>query len=218
MEKTKTKVVTRDPEKKTRMILKAARREFARAGFDGARVDTIAEKSKISKGLIYHHFRSKDVLFQAVLEQLYVELSEVNKELYLEDFEPEAGVQRLTEHTYDYFARQPEFITLVNTENLMKAQHLKKSKAVGESFEPLRKSLADLLSRGANQGIFRSDVDPTDLYISIVGLGYFFLSNRHTLGIVFDTNLNSADAVKSRRAHIIDVILGYLRNTSESSA
>ena len=154
-------------------------------------------------------------MFQAVLEQLYVELSEVNKELYLEDFEPVAGVRRLAEHTYDYFAQHPEFITLVNTENLMKARHLKKTKAVEESFEPLRRSLEDLLSRGADQGIFRSDVDPTELYISIVGLGYFFLSNRHTLSVVFDANLNRAEAVEARRAHIIDVILGYLCNTSE---
>ncbi len=157
-------------------------------------------------------------MFQAVLEQLYVELSEVNKELYLEDFEPVAGVLRLTEHTYDYFAQNPEFITLVNTENLMKAKHLKKSKAVGESFEPLRKSLEQLLVRGAEHGIFRSNVDPTDLYITIVGLGYFFLSNRYTLGVVFDANLTGADAVAARRAHIIEVVLGFLRNTSEDPA
>ena len=217
MNTSKPKTVTRDPERKARMILKAARREFARAGFDGARVDAIAAKSKISKGLIYHHFQSKDILFQAVLEQLYVELSEVNKELYLEDFEPEAGVRRLIEHTYDYFAQNPEFITLVNAENLMKARHLKKSKAVGESFEPLRKSLERLLTRGVKESTFRSDADPTELYISIVGLGYFFLSNRYTLGVVFDANLTDAEAVQARRAHIIDVVLGYLRNTARES-
>ena len=121
--------------------MKAARKEFAKAGYDGARVDIIASKSKLSKGLIYHHFQSKDGLFQAVLEQLYAELSEANKELYLEDFEPVEGVQRLIEHTYDYFVKNPEFITLVNTENLLKAQHLKKSKLVGKSFELLRNSL-----------------------------------------------------------------------------
>ena len=208
----KTKAVTRDPERKVRTILKAARKEFAKSGFDGARVDTIAAKSKISKGLIYHHFTSKDVLFQAVLEQMYQELSEANKELYLEDFEPEEGIIRLAEHTYDYFAQNPDFITLVNTENLMRARHLKKSQAVGQTFEPLRKSLEQLLNRGADQGVFRKGVDPTEMYISIVALGYFFLSNRYTLGIVFDANLTDADAVEARRAHMIDVILGYLRN------
>ncbi|MDA7963656.1 TetR/AcrR family transcriptional regulator [Ruegeria sp.] len=202
----------RDPEKKSRDILKAARKEFATAGFDGARVDKIAAKSKFSKGLIYHHFQSKDELFRSVLEQLYQELSEENAELYLDDFEPEEGVVRLIEHTFDYFAKNPDFITLVNNENLMKAQHLKKSENVRKSFEPLRESLATLLKQGAEQGDFRGDVDSTELYISIVALGYFYLSNMSTLSVVFDKPLGGPDSVAVRKQHITDVILGYLKN------
>lgn len=214
MTKAPSRQQTRDPEKKSKMILKAARKEFAKSGYDGARVDKIASSSKLSKGLIYHHFQSKDFLFQAVLEQLYEELSEENKELYLEDFEPEAGVIRLIEHTFDYFVNNPEFIVLVNTENLHKAQHLKKSDQVGKTFEPLRSSLQGLLEKGYEQGIFRPNVDSTELYISIVGLGYFFLSNMHTLGVIFDVNLTGKDAIEARKSHINDVIMGYLRNTS----
>ena len=65
---------------------------------------------------------------------------------------------------------------------------------------------------------FRSDVDPTEFYISIVGLGYFFLSNKYTLGIVFDAKLTGPEPVAARREHVIDVVLGYLRNTSETSS
>jgi len=216
MTKTAARPLTRDPEKKSRMILKAARKEFAKSGYDGARVDKIAATSKLSKGLIYHHFQSKDFLFQAVLEQLYEELSEENKALYLEDFEPETGVQRLIEHTFDYFVKNPEFIVLVNTENLLKAQHLKKSDLVGKTFEPLRSSLEGLLLKGAEQGVFRSNVNSTELYISIVGLGYFYLSKMHTLGVVFETSLTSPDAISARKAHITELVMGYLRNTSGS--
>lgn len=215
MAKAPSRQITRDPEKKIGMILKAARREFARAGYDGARVDKIAAKSKLSKGSIYHHFESKDFLFQAVLEQLYEELGEANKELYLEEFSPEEGVNRLIEHTFDYFVKNPEFIVLVNTENLLKAQHLKKSYRVGRTFEPLRSSLDILLKKGNSEGVFRPNVDSTELYISIVGLGYFYLSNMYTLGVVFDTNLTKQEAIEARKAHISEVIMGYLRNTSE---
>jgi TetR/AcrR family transcriptional regulator len=216
MNKLPGRQVTRDPEKKTRMILKAARKEFAKKGYDGARVDKIAAASKLSKGLLYHHFQSKDNLFQAVLEQLYQELSEENKVLYLEEFEPIDGVKRLIEHTFDYFAKNPEFIVLVNTENLLKAQHIKKSNFVGKSFEPLRSSLDNLLKKGAKQGVFRTNVNSTELYISIVGLGYFFLSNKHTLGVVFDVNLTNAEAISARKSHITELVIGYLRNTSET--
>lgn len=211
MNKLTVRQVTRDPEKKTRMILKAARKEFAKTGYDGARVDKIAAASKLSKGLIYHHFKSKDYLFQAVLEQMYKELSEENEVLYLEEFEPVAGVKRLIEHTFDYFVKNPEFIAVVNAENLLKGRHVKKSNFVGKSFEPLRLSLTNLLEKGAEQGIFRPGVNSTELYISIVGLGYFYLSNNHTLGVVFEANLTNADAIAARKIHITELVIGYLR-------
>ena len=216
MDKLTARQVTRDPEKKTRMILKAARKEFAKTGYDGARVDKIAAASKLSKGLIYHHFKSKDYLFQAVLEQMYKELSEENEVLYLEEFEPEAGVKRLIEHTFDYFVKNPEFIAVVNAENLLKGRHVKKSSFVGKSFEPLRLSLTKLLEKGAEQGIFRPGVNSTELYISIVGLGYFYLSNSHTLGVVFEANLTNSDAIAARKIHITELVIGYLRSPLEA--
>ncbi|MDA4847824.1 TetR/AcrR family transcriptional regulator [Hoeflea poritis] len=212
MPKPAARPVTRDPEKKSKIILKAARKEFASAGFDGARVDRIAAKSKHSKGLIYHHFQSKDELFRSVLVQMYQELSEENKELFLEEFEPQAGVIRLIEHTFDYFANNPDFIILINAENLMKAQHLRKSEDVRKSFEPLRASLDALLKKGAQQGIFRPNVDSTELYISIVALGYFYLSNMHTLSVVFDKALGDEKAIAARKQHIKELVLGFLRN------
>lgn len=212
MEKPTARKQTRDPDKKAKLILKAARKEFSKVGFDGARVDKIAVTAKFSKGLIYHHFQSKDRLFQAVLEQLYGELGEANKDLYLEEHEPEDGVRRLIEHTFDYFAANPEFITLVNTENLLKAKHIKKSDLVSKTFAPLRSSLETLIERGVDQGTFRPGVDATELYISIVALGYFYLSNKFTLEVIFDADLTSLSAISNRRDHICELVLGYLRS------
>lgn len=204
----------RDPERAVRTILKAARREFHRVGYDGARVDRIAERSKLSKGLIYHYFGSKEDLFRAVLEQLYEELRGENENLILDDFEPEEGIRQLVSHTFRYFAANPEFIVLVNSENIMRARHIRKSKVIGTIFKPLNDRLGELIGRGVEAGIFRRDVDTTELYISIVALGYFSLSNRYTLGIVFDRELASEEAMNRREAHITDIILGYLRSGS----
>lgn len=202
----------RDPERTERAILKAARREFAKAGYEGARVDKVAERSKMSKGLIYHYFGSKDELFIAVLEDIYQELREQNEDLILDSFEPEEGIRRLIDHTFTYFAENPEFIVLVHSENLMKAQHAKKSDTIGRMFGPLNARLSELVDRGVQQGLFREDVDITELYISIVALGYFFLSNRHTLSIVFDRDLFAKDAIPRRQKHMEELILGYLRH------
>jgi AcrR family transcriptional regulator len=50
-------------------LIDAAARVFARAGFDGASVDAIAQEAGFTKGAVYSNFRSKDGLFVAVLEE-----------------------------------------------------------------------------------------------------------------------------------------------------
>jgi hypothetical protein len=49
------------------------------------------------------------------------------------------------------------------------------------------------------------------LYISIAALGYFYLSNRHTLSAIFKRNLMAPRHREARLAHMTEVILGYLR-------
>lgn len=202
----------RDPERTRLVIIEAAREEFAENGYDGARTDRIAIRTGMSKGVLYHYFNSKDDLFVAVLEDIYQELRSQNEALVLSDFEPEAGIRELIAHTYNYFVKHPEFIVLVNSENLMKSQHLEKSQSVRSMFAPLSRRLGELIGRGQEQGIFRANVDVVELYISIVGLGYFFLSNRWTLSVVFNRDLLAEGAEERRLAHMTEIILDYLRN------
>ena len=56
-------------------------------------------------------------------------------------------------------------------------------------------------------------IDPVQLYVSIAGLAYFYLSNSFTLSSIFGRDLLSAKARSERLSHMCDVILGYvLRN------
>ena len=49
------------------------------------------------------------------------------------------------------------------------------------------------------------------LYISIAGLAYFYLSNKHTLGTIFGRDLMSKGALDERLAHMISVVLRYVQ-------
>ena len=64
--------------------------------------------------------------------------------------------------------------------------------------------------RGQRAGVFRRGVDPVQLYISIAALGYFYLSNNHTLSTIFGQDLMQARALKQRLAHMTELVLGYL--------
>jgi AcrR family transcriptional regulator len=63
-----------DPDRTRQDILDVATEEFASAGFSGARVDRIAERTRTSKRMIYYYFGSKEGLYLAALEKVYGEL------------------------------------------------------------------------------------------------------------------------------------------------
>ncbi len=67
-----------------------------------------------------------------------------------------------------------------------------------------------MLDRGVKAGAFRRGVDPVQLYVSIAALGYFYLSNNHTLSTIFGRNLMTARARAERLAHIQSFVSGYL--------
>jgi AcrR family transcriptional regulator len=60
--------VRREPEEKRQRLIEAATTIFARLGPAAARVDDVAAEAEVNKQLIYHYFRSKDGLFEAVID------------------------------------------------------------------------------------------------------------------------------------------------------
>lgn len=201
----------RDPERTRAAILAAASAEFAAKGFDGARVDAIAARADINKRMLYHYFGNKEDLYLAVLEETYrsIRLSEAG--LHLEDLPPVEGMRRLVGFTWRYFLEHPEFLSLLNTENLLQAKHLRRSQRVKDLHSPLIGLLERLLARGAVSGAFREGVDPVQLYVTIASLGFFYLSNRWTLSTIFGRDLGHDDELRARGEHIVEVVLSYLR-------
>jgi len=200
----------RDADRSQQAILMAARDEFAEHGLGGARVDRIAERAGVDKRLLYYYFENKDSLFLAVLEDTYRSIRTAEQQLHLTDLPPAEAVRRLTEFTWNYYIEHPEFLTLLNSENLHRGRHLGQSRRAREMNSPLVATLGEILERGRAAGVFRGGIDPVQLYISIAGLSYFYLSNNHTLSAIFGRNLLSPKARSERLSHICDVILGYV--------
>ncbi len=200
----------RDADRSQNTILAAARDEFAQHGLGGARMDRIAERAGLNKRLIYYYFQDKETVFQAVLEQSYRDIREAEQQLNLLELQPADALRRLVEFTWSYYLQHPEFLTLLNSANLHRARHLEESRRARELNSPLIEMLARILERGREEGSFRGGVDPLQLYISIAGLSYFYLSNNHTLSAIFGRDLLAPKARQERLTHMCDVILGYV--------
>ncbi len=206
----------RDAERTREQILRAAAREFAESGLGGARVDRIAAQAGVNVRMLYYYFSSKDDLFLAVLERAYEVLREAEKGLNLDEAEPIDAVRRLIEFTWRFELSHPEFITLLNSENLHQGRHLARSASIAKLHSPLLEMIGRLLERGGNDGVFRRDVDPMRFYILIASLGYFYLSNRYTLSAIFGRNLMAPKQRAAHLAYMIEVVLGYLRPGSNN--
>lgn len=200
----------RDADRSQATILAAARDEFAEHGLGGARMDRIALRAGLNKRLIYYYFEDKERLFQAVLEQAYGHIRQEEQGLKLLELKPADAVRRLVEFTWNYYLAHPEFLTLLNSANLHRARHLDASQQVRETNSPLIVTLGEVLERGRKDGSLRGGIDPLQLYVSIAGLAYFYLSNNYTLSAIFGRDLMARKAKNERLSHMCDVILGYI--------
>ena len=205
----------RNAEQTKERILASAMAEFAAKGFDGARLDAIVKKAKVNINLVYHYFGSKEGLFLAVMEAAYQTMRAHHGEIEIKGKDPVEAMSSLMRRTFRIFADFPEIIGLLNSENLYQAKHIAKSPHIRELYNPLLSTIGEVLDRGVAAGVFRPGVDPKELFISINGEGYFYLSNRYTLGFILDENLLDEARMARREEHIVEVILSYLRYRPE---
>ena len=198
-------------------ILEAAKKEFAAYGLAGARIDRIAAEADANKRMLYYHVGNKEDLYLAVLEAAYEKIRAEERGLDLEHLDPSAAIARLIDFTWNYFIRNPEFLALLNTENVAKARNLKRSTKVKSMHSPFVEMIRTIVDRGVKTGEFRVAMDPVQLYISIAGLCFFYLSNSATLSFIFGRDLLKKDAKKERLEHVIMLVLAALTGRSDAT-
>jgi AcrR family transcriptional regulator len=202
--------IKRDPEGTRRRILLAAAEEFANGGLFGARVDQIARRAETNERMLYYYFGSKEQLFTAVLEYAFTALNEAERTLDLADLAPVEAMTRLAHFVWDYYRDHPEFLRLINNENLHEARYIQKSTRIREMISPIVATLGAILVRGESAGLFRSNIDPLRLYVTLSGMGYYIVSNRFTLAATLGRDFSTS----AERAEIIqlntEMLLAYL--------
>jgi AcrR family transcriptional regulator len=161
--------------------------------------------------MLYAYVGNKKALWLAALERVYEAKRQEERTLNLQRLPPAEAMQVLIRFNFRYHTDHPEFLAMLNDENLQRGQNLRESERVTKLYSPLLALISEVLARGQGEGAFRRNVDPMQLYISMVGLGYFYCSNQHTLSAIFGRSLDSVEEILIREQHIVDVVLGFLR-------
>lgn len=172
-------------------ILRAAIKVFAKHGFDGGSVDKISTAAKSHDRMIYYYFGNKEGLFVAALEEIYRRFNAAESELVLDIDKPVLSLCSIISFILRYYQKHPEFVTLLNVENLHRGKHIAQSSKAKEYSSPAIGVIQQVLESGKGQGLFLSHVVARDIYMMIAALGYFYQSNRYTLSAFLGENLEA---------------------------
>lgn len=198
-----------DPEKTKEDILNVATEEFSAFGLSGGRVDSIAEKTRTSKRMIYYYFGSKEGLYLAVLERAYRKIRSLEADLELADLPPIEALRTLIATTFDHDEKNPDFVRLVSIENIHHAAHMKRSSEIGELNLSVVRTIDEILDRGRREGVFHSDIDAVDLHMLISAFCFFRVSNRYTFGTIFHCDLSEPGLYNRHKQMIADAVIAY---------
>ena len=143
-------------EDKRRQLLDAAVRVFARKGFHASRVGDIAEEAGVAHGLLYHYFKSKDDVLEAVFHDnwnmLQLRIASVE-----ETDEPAADqLRHVAAIVLRTWLHLPDVVTVVIRE-FGRSPEL--AERIGELAQPIE-VIQRVITRGIERGEFRSDINP----------------------------------------------------------
>ena len=200
----------RDADQTQAAIVAAAMTEFAAKGLAGARVDAIAKLTATSKHMIYYYFGNKEGLYRATLEHAYSTFRMAEEAI---DYEQMTAVEALTAfvgQSFDFHFTSPEYIRIIMGENINNGEHMAEVEGL-ERRRGVLDSMARIIDRGVASGHFRSDIDLLQLHMTISSMCFYYVSNRHTFGHIFNVDLGSPGQAEKRRSEVIDSVLRICR-------
>ena len=106
-----------------------------------------------------------------------------------------------------YYQKHPEFVTLLNSENLHRGKHIVKSDRAREYSSPAIGIIERVLRSGVELGVFRPELAARDVYMMVAALGYFYQSNRYTLSAFLGEDLEAPQTFSRWESFVIDSVL-----------
>jgi TetR/AcrR family transcriptional regulator, upper aerobic nicotinate degradation pathway regulator len=188
-------------------ILDAAVKVFAQRGLGGGRIGVISRTARSNERMIYYYFGSKEKLFIEVLEKIYRDMWEAESALELDMSDPVAALKAIVRFTMNHYLTHPEMLALLNNENLHRGRYVSKSKAMKDLSSPALDLMQRVYRRGVERGLFRRGIRPLHIYLSILALNYFYVSNRYTLSAFLGIDLMDDTQLTGWQSFVVDTVL-----------
>ncbi len=201
----------RDPERTRQRLLQAAFREVYRYGFQSAGIDTILAATDVTKGALYYHFKSKEALGYAIIEEIVAEMTHDRWLRPLQRSRDKNPIDALI-GVVQAIPHQPRDVKggcpLVNLTQEMSQLDKEFRKRLERIFHGWHEGVTTVLRRGQHQGTVRRDLVPEETASFLIAMveGYEVLAKNAQDAKVWNTGirnivgwLNSLRAPGNRR-------------------
>jgi AcrR family transcriptional regulator len=177
-------------------VLKAAIRVFSKKGYDGASMREIAESARLTKPMIYYHFKNKRDLYLHLLETHIGTLHE-GLLAVLQSGQDHTTVLGSIIDLYDEtFHSNPEMFYLIQRETTGEGRFVEL--LTKKHFSDMQVRMAEFFRDGILQGSFRPSINPGLCSLSLIAILMFHFSQGQVvqqLSAAGAANISSRDAI-----------------------
>lgn len=184
-----------------RRLLLAAKKLFARQGYDATTIRQICEEAGANVALVSYHFGGKERIFEAILETFFP-FDSIQRQ-FAEARDPVEGMRQVIREVTLYRSRDPELVQLIMNES---SHDSPRTEAIRKYLIPVWSRMRELLEQGRREGAFRfRSLDSA--FLNIWG-GLLFHREFH----LFDPILAEAPSTMEQLTQdLTDFVLGALQ-------
>jgi len=195
-------------------ILEAADELFGRDGFDATTTREIAERCGVNKALIHYHFKSKDLLLEAVLDRYYDKLGALLRQPLLADGDVKERIHRLVATYVDFLAENRNFSRIVQRE-ASGGRHVDR---IGQHMTPLFQ-LGTALLHQLYPATRTGEMAAHQLLVSFYGMVISYFSYSDVIERLVGGDPFSVQALQQRKLHLarlVDTLLDSVEGAAAS--
>jgi TetR/AcrR family fatty acid metabolism transcriptional regulator len=182
-------------------IFEAALKTIKQKGFHKARMSDIASEAGISYGLVYHYYKNKEDLFDAIIDRWWEGLFQIMDNLKRKDCPADDKLRQIISYFLDTYQRNPELVNVFVTEISRSTANLTQERL--ERFKSFMSLTEAVIKEGQKKGVLRDDLRARYLTYIFLGALETFVST-----MVLADERVKGDAQKERIAgSILEVFL-----------
>ncbi|MEI6128397.1 MAG: TetR/AcrR family transcriptional regulator [Pseudomonadota bacterium] len=184
-------------------IIEAAIEVFFEKGFDAASMREIAEKAGLTKPMIYYHFKNKEALYVALLEENLALFCRGLESLLTSDSDPMMTLSAIIDLFEPTFARGAKVYNIIQREISGNGHYV--ALLTEKYFIKVSQLIAGFFQQGQQKGCIRPDLDAQLAEMSLVSILLFYFSQENVfqhMGRSLNTRVYERAAFKN---HIVNL-------------